>query len=432
MAETTEVHVLKADERFPRSGQLTLFFEAILIDLVAFALLFSKIQLSRGDQRTAAIILGVAAFYFIFSAVIIPKIKWISVIKANTVDSLVNILTIAAFVYLTGGPQQSIAFPLLFIVAMFVPSRVSFNWAVGLNSFLAGVIVFLYMIESSPGANIFAGGAVFQALAYLTLIAAFADAIGREVTNSFSSYFAKAAEISRLKDEFTFIAAHELRSPVTAIRGYTSMFEGGDFGDLSIQAQHAVGVIHEAVERLNTLVDDLLDVSRIEARRLRLSIEELDVVETVNAMCDALQAKAKSFSHTLTCTVEGQHKMKADALRIKEVLTNLVDNAIKYTPAGGTISCTARVHKDAIEISVRDSGLGIPEEAKPHIFERFYRVPRKGEQIEGTGLGLFITKHLIEAMGGSIGFESEVGKGTTFTFTIPRAQNTARSEERRV
>jgi len=431
MAEITQVHVLKADERFPRSGQLTLFFEAILINLVAFALLFSKIHLSRGDQRTAAIILGVAAFYFILSAVIIPKVKWIPVIQANTVDFLVNILTIAAFVYLTGGPQQSISFPLLFIVAMFVPSRVSFNWAVGLNSFLAGVIVFLYMIESSPGANIFAGGAVFQALAYLTLIAAFADAIGREVTNSFSSYFAKAAEvkkleeISRLKDEFTFIAAHELRSPVTAIRGYTSMFEGGDFGDLSIQAQHAVGVIHEAVERLNTLVDDLLDVSRIEARRLRLSIEELDVVETVNAMCDALQAKAKSFSHTLTCTVEGQHKMKADALRIKEVLTNLVDNAIKYTPQGGTISCTARVHKDAIEISVRDSGLGIPEEAKPHIFERFYRVPRKGEQIEGTGLGLFITKHLIEAMGGSIRFESEIGKGTTFTFIVPRAQNTA-------
>ena len=431
MAETTEVHVLKADERFPRSGQLTLFFEAILIDLVAFALLFSKIQLSRGDQRTAAIILGAAAFYFIFSAVIIPKVKWISVIQSNTVDFLVNILTIAAFVYLTGGPQQSISFPLLFIVAMFVPSRVSFNWAVGLNSFLAGVIVFLYMIESSPGANIFAGGAVFQALAYLTLIAAFADAIGREVTNSFSSYFTKAAEvkkleeISRLKDEFTFIAAHELRSPVTAIRGYTSMFEGGDFGDLSIQAQHAVGVIHEAVERLNTLVDDLLDVSRIEAKRLRLSIEELDVVETVNAMCDALQAKAKSFSHTLTCTVEGQHKMKADALRIKEVLTNLVDNAIKYTPEGGTISCTARAHKDMIEISVRDSGLGIPEEAKPHIFERFYRVPRKGEHIEGTGLGLFITKHLIEAMGGSIRFESEIGKGTTFTFIVPRAQNTA-------
>ena len=117
--------------------------------------------------------------------------------------------------------------------------------------------------------------------------------------------------------------------------------------------------------------------------------------------------------------------MKADALRIKEVLTNLVDNAIKYTPEGGTISCTARAHKDMIEISVRDSGLGIPEEAKPHIFERFYRVPRKGEHIEGTGLGLFITKHLIEAMGGSIRFESEIGKGTTFTFIVPRAQNTA-------
>ena len=231
------------------------------------------------------------------------------------------------------------------------------------------------------------------------------------------------AEAAKLKDELAFIAAHELRSPVTTIRGYLALFRSGDFGQLAKPAREALDAMWQGIEQLRTLVADLLDVSRIESGKMRLVIERVDAGELVATVCAALRPKAEEKEQDFVCNVSALRgaMIDADAVRLEEVFTNLVDNAIKYTLEHGTVTVSGEKNGSHLVITVADTGLGIADNAKKHIFERFYRVPRKGEETEGTGLGLFISKNLVEAMRGTITFTSKEGKGTTFTVTLPVA-----------
>jgi signal transduction histidine kinase/GAF domain-containing protein len=232
-------------------------------------------------------------------------------------------------------------------------------------------------------------------------------------------------EAERLKDAFIGIAAHELRNPMAALRGYAEMLlvqtSRGKGAALSDWQQEAVEAIDQATTRLVDLTDDLLDVTRLQGGRLELRIEPADLIALVRRVTARAGMTAPERSIELTAGAE--HVVAAiDVARIEQVVTNLINNALKYSPAGGAVRVT--VTEEAATgvacLTVRDDGIGIPAEQQAHIFGRFVRADNaKREGISGTGLGLYLCRELVERHGGRIWFESEEGKGSTFFVQLP-------------
>lgn len=234
-------------------------------------------------------------------------------------------------------------------------------------------------------------------------------------------------EGDRQKSEFVSIASHELLTPVTAIEGYASMILDEGLGQVDEQARGYVSKIATSAHRLSTLVKDLLSVSRIEAGRLQVTPQAVAIETLLQDTVDQLRflAQDKGLVLTLVKPAEPVPPVWADPDRVTQVLVNLVSNAIKYTPAG-SVTIGAQVVREPsaaaplVQVSVRDTGLGMSREAQAHLFEKFYRVATpQTAAIQGTGLGLYITKALIERMGGKLSLQSEEGHGSTFAFTLP-------------
>jgi PAS domain S-box-containing protein len=237
----------------------------------------------------------------------------------------------------------------------------------------------------------------------------------------------QAAE--RLKDEFISVAAHELRTPLSAIQGFASMLEVqtalGRGAELVDWQQEAITEIQAATARMDALVNDLLDVTRIQADRLELHLAPVELVSMLRHCLARLRLTTER--HTLTLKLETPSPgepvvLEADGMRLEQVFGNLLGNAIKYSPEGGPITVTVRLdHEVALaEVRIRDSGIGIPAEQHAKMFQRFARASNVHDhQIAGTGLGLFVCRELVERHGGHIWFESAEGVGTTFFLTLP-------------
>jgi len=226
-------------------------------------------------------------------------------------------------------------------------------------------------------------------------------------------------ELDRIKTDLISFVSHELRAPLSSIMGYSStLLRHKDKLDPAVQQEFLNTILHEC-DRLNRLTIDLLDISRIESgRSLELHTREVDLPALVQRVIQSQSALA--YEHTFAVQIAPEAKrIVADEDKLEQILVNLVNNAIKYSPAGGTVTVRARGREEKVEISVSDEGLGIPPEQLPHLFERYHRATREGE-IRGIGIGLYLVRHLVEAHGGGIWVESEVGKGTTFTFTLPQ------------
>lgn len=223
-------------------------------------------------------------------------------------------------------------------------------------------------------------------------------------------------EIRRLeaiRRDFVANVSHELKTPLTSIAGYAETLAGGDVPPAL--AARFLETIRANASRMQRLVDDLLDLSRIESgrwipRREVVTIAPL-VAETVALLADRIEARGVRIE---TRVAEGAATMTGDADALRQVLTNLLGNAIRYTPEGGQVAVTVRRDGPQVELAVADTGTGIPGEHLPRIFERFYRVdPARSREEGGTGLGLAIVKHLVEAHGGRVTAESALGRGTT-------------------
>lgn len=230
----------------------------------------------------------------------------------------------------------------------------------------------------------------------------------------------EAKKLERLKSEFIAGVSHELRSPLTIIRGYSQILERAldDYEELRYYAT----TISEESRHLTRLVDDLLDFSRIETGRLRLSLEWCDLATIVAETARTYEGYAQR--HVIRTELPaGPVIARADPARVRQVLTNLINNAIKYSPEGSPImirlSTSERQRQQIAEIRVRDQGPGIAPEHQKRIFERFYRVNPSPAGGEGIGLGLAICKAIVEGHGGEIGVVSEVGRGSEFYFTLP-------------
>ena len=246
-------------------------------------------------------------------------------------------------------------------------------------------------------------------------------------------YILQANTVQQAQTEFVSTVSHELRTPLTSIKGFAdTLLRAGDRLDSSQQKRY-VGIIKDQADRLTRLVEDLLAVSRLESKRLQLTIRALDLKEAVERVRLNLQEKASGHKIEVKFS-PGVPPVWADADRLEQILTNLVDNAIKYSPKNTTVTISATtIQKEStssdgglepnelIEIAVNDQGHGISEESLPKIFSKFSRLDNPlVRQTEGTGLGLYITRSLVLALGGDITVESKPGD-TTFTVKLPVA-----------
>lgn len=228
-------------------------------------------------------------------------------------------------------------------------------------------------------------------------------------------------EVDQMKDEFISMASHELRAPITAVRGYLSMILDGSVGPVSEGAKKILDTVSMSSKRLADLVEDLLEVSRIEQGRMKLTLAPVDVQEVISASITELAISAKEKGLELKEQKwEGDlPKISADKDRMRQIIVNLLSNAIKYTLSGSVV-ITTLVKDGFVEIRTRDTGIGMGAQEREHLFEKFYRVKNdKTAKIIGTGLGLWITKQLIEIQKGSIRVDSIENVGTEIILQFP-------------
>ena len=225
---------------------------------------------------------------------------------------------------------------------------------------------------------------------------------------------------NRLKSEFLASMSHELRTPLHTIIGFSELLAEELQGPLNDKQKRFVGHIHRDSLHLLELINDILDLSKIEAGRLELRLEAFDFSAVVEESLAAVRAVVRAKSIDTHTDVRVTEAIEADRLRVKQILVNLLSNAAKFTPEGGRVSVHARVEGPLVVTSVIDTGVGIAAEEQEAIFDEFYQtgVTTKGVR-EGTGLGLAITKRLVESHGGEIQVDSKPGSGSRFTFTIP-------------
>jgi len=229
---------------------------------------------------------------------------------------------------------------------------------------------------------------------------------------------------SRHKSEFLANMSHELRTPLNAILGFSEVLWERMFGDLNEKQAEFVQDILGSGRHLLSLINDILDLSKVEAGRMDLHLTSFDLPLAIESAVSLIRERAARQGIALTVAAdESLGEMVADERKVRQILLNLLSNAVKFTPAGGRVEVKAERAGDWAELSVRDTGIGIAPEDQAAVFEEFRQVGGPAaQQLEGTGLGLALAKRFVELHGGTIGVQSEVGKGTTFTFTLPLRQ----------
>jgi len=230
------------------------------------------------------------------------------------------------------------------------------------------------------------------------------------------------ASASRHKSEFLANMSHELRTPLNAIIGFSEVLAERLFGEVNDKQAEYLSDILESGRHLLSLINDILDLSKIEAGRMELESADFNLPNAIENTLTLVRERAHRRGITLARTVDEQvGTVHADERKVKQVLLNLLSNALKFTPEGGRIDVCAEVHGDGTDISVTDTGVGIAPEDQVAVFEEFRQVGAAAQKIEGTGLGLAISRKFIELHGGRIWVRSEVGAGSTFTFRLPLA-----------
>jgi signal transduction histidine kinase len=232
---------------------------------------------------------------------------------------------------------------------------------------------------------------------------------------------AELTELDRLKTEFVATVSHELRTPLTSIRGYTEILADGDAGALTAEAQRIISVLDQNSERLLALIEDLLTFSRIEVGRLVVYPSDLDLFTLVDRVCLAVRPALEKAALTLVRDLPAKPStVYADPAHLERVLLNLLTNAVKFTPDGGTVTVRARRYAEQVTISVSDTGIGIPADEQEQLFTRFFRSSTAQKlAIRGTGLGLAIAKAIVDAHRGWIRIDSAPGTGTTVALGLP-------------
>jgi len=228
--------------------------------------------------------------------------------------------------------------------------------------------------------------------------------------------------LEKIRQDFVANVSHELRTPISSIKGYTETLIEGALEDKE-NAKDFLKIIHSDSDRLARLVDDLLDLSKIESGKLKMALRSCKIKPLIERVVLRLNKQAKDKSISVKVDVPKEIPLVyADEARIAQVLLNLIDNAIKYNHHAGTVTISAKAKDKFVQVDISDTGVGIPERDLPRLFERFYRVDKaRSRELGGTGLGLSIVKHIVSAHHGEVWVQSILGRGSTFSFTLPKA-----------
>jgi two-component system phosphate regulon sensor histidine kinase PhoR len=228
--------------------------------------------------------------------------------------------------------------------------------------------------------------------------------------------------LERVRQDFVANVSHELRTPISSIKGYAETLLDGAIEDKD-NVKEFISIIYQDSNRLANLIDDLLDLSKIESGKMKMSFEPLDIKPILDRCLGVLEKTIRTKKLSLSVDMPGKiPKVLADEKRLSQVFLNLLDNAVKYTPDGGSIKVSISLSDKLVQVDIADTGIGIPEKDLSRIFERFYRVDKaRSRELGGTGLGLSIVKHIVLAHNGQVWVKSEQGLGSTFSFTIPQA-----------
>jgi signal transduction histidine kinase/HAMP domain-containing protein len=243
----------------------------------------------------------------------------------------------------------------------------------------------------------------------------------QERTQELQSANERLKELDRLKSAFVSVVSHELRTPMTAIRGYVDNLLDGLAGPLTEKQTHYLHRVNVNADRLTHMISELLDLSRIEQGRVELSLSEVDLLDLAADVIDQFHRPASEKGITLEVRAGGTvPRLQADRDKLHQVLTNLIGNAMKFTPAGGNISIEIDMESpDVLHVTVADSGCGIPPDELPRIFEKFFRGSAVPPEVRGAGLGLAIVRTLIGLHGGRVWVDSVVQRGSRFSFSLP-------------
>jgi len=242
-----------------------------------------------------------------------------------------------------------------------------------------------------------------------------------ERTSALSAALEEVKRMSDHKSNFVSNVSHELRTPLTSIKGYASILLAEKLGPLPPAVKERIAKINLHSDELIHMVNDLLDIARIEAGKTIMRLEETDIKSVMESAADLIAIQCKNKNVNLALEVpENIPPIMLDRSQIERVFINLLGNAVKFTPAQGTITVRAEADEETLRVGVSDTGIGISKEALTKLFQEFYRVDNEiNQQVKGTGLGLSLVKHIVEAHKGTISVESEPNKGSTFSFTLP-------------
>lgn len=240
-------------------------------------------------------------------------------------------------------------------------------------------------------------------------------------------------EVDRIKSEFISLASHQLRTPLSAIKTYSHMLIEGYMGEVSESQQKALNTIVDASNRMNELISTLLNITRMESGAVAATMRSLQIDELINEIKKDLSHLAETKNIKVSSSIGGEYSksIRSDRMILKEVMANLVSNAIKYTPDGGSVTIRVLPHADDMVIRISDTGWGIPKYAQDQVFSKFFRAENiVKRETTGTGLGLYLVKGLVDALGGKIWFKSKEGKGTDFFLSLPRARRAPKLRNR--
>ncbi len=246
----------------------------------------------------------------------------------------------------------------------------------------------------------------------------------QDLTRAFNSMVGRVHDSQKSQRDFVANVSHELKTPLTSIQGFAQAILD-DTASTTETRKQAAQIIYDESGRMHRMALDLLDLARLEAGTADLQMSDVDLKALLQGIVDRFTPQAQKANVILRLDVPSDlSPIVGDGDRLAQVLTNLVDNALKFTPEKGEITLTAREFEGRVEVSVTDSGIGVASEALPHLFDRFYQADpsRAGGERHGAGLGLAIVKEIVEAHGGKIGVRSQMGHGTTFTIQLPLAR----------
>lgn len=235
-------------------------------------------------------------------------------------------------------------------------------------------------------------------------------------------------EVDRMKSDFISLASHQLRTPLTSINMYSQMLSAGYMGKMTEQQQAPLRNIIEAGKRMSQLINTLLNITRIESGTIVINQKYFDMNSLTKEVVEELSLEAKDKMVSLALhKARRQPLVRTDQVLMKEILTNLIANAIKYTPKEGSVTVELSVRERNVLFSVADTGVGIPRYSQSKIFSKFFRAPNvMHRETTGTGLGLYMVKGMAERLGASVWFESELGKGSTFYLSLPKISLTTK------